>query len=1246
MLATLEDCQTWFIMHIRPSDDLTQLKFDPEVVRRQVDTLNLVRIAANPAVLYTSALKHSDFTNRFASILAPLRLSGDDRSKCEQFAKRNQWGVAQCSVGKSRIFLAEREWVGLEDLLRATEEVLRDDVASEGYANSDAGSAYRSRGLSIPGAGDEDDRMSYGGSEMESNYDSEYGGVAQTPTTPNGGGLPGISNVQISGDEKAEGGVAVVDSLEKGKAGGKKEKTEKKAPKPKRKMTRARCQWLTCTWLSTWWVPWFILSCCGMKQAERQIAWREKVALCVIILLMNAFILFFIVGLGLVLCPKRNVLSPGELSTYNAANSKALVYMYGNYYNAYNEFVDHVNTYGAIANNWANSGVILGHDVSAMFDKSLFWGKPYCGDFPKPADFLLFPIPTGTQNSGGLFYSHGSYPPNKFDHVGSMSTYVKGSVVWDIASIQNQLNGNTRKMIVMYDRVYDVTAFFPPQSEPYSFLGDLATQILKQYGNTGQDTTAQWEYIRKNLPGNWTRAQNCLNDMFYVGNVDHRQDMKCTVPNYVLLAASCLLVFIIGFKFIAALQFGTFKEPEDHDKFIICQVPCYTEGEASLRDTIESLARLDYDDKHKLIFIIADGMIIGSGNDRPTPRIVLDILGVDPSEDPESFAFQSLGDGNKQLNMGKIYSGLYELDGHVVPFIVVVKVGKATERSRPGNRGKRDSQLVLMRFLSRVHFNQAMNPLELEIYHNMKNVIGVDPSYYEYIFSIDADTIVYPDSLNRLVSNMVKDSKIVGICGETQLMNEKKSWVTMIQVYEYFISHHLSKAFESLFGSVTCLPGCFSMYRVRTPLKNIPLIIAPGVISDYSINVVDTLHLKNLLHLGEDRYLTTLLMKHFPAMKTTFTSDAKCKTNAPEKFKVLLSQRRRWINSTVHNLLELLVLPELCGFCCFDMRFVVFIDLFATFVQPAALLYIGYIIYAFTTDPTTQFPLISLIMIGAIYGFQVVIFLMRREWAHIGWMIIYILAVPFFAFYIPLYSFWHFDDFSWGNTRLVVEEGHSKEVVVEEEDFDPADIPLKKWSDYEHERQEKLETQSSVSSYHSKGATGSIRQQSTAPPPMAPASIYDGSQFMSPGAHQPPPTLYAGSVYGAGAPPAPGSAYGGGHASVYGSVYGGYMPAAASVYGGSQAATPGVASGGGGGGTGGDGKRISWATGSQTSSSRSVPTDEEILAQIRVLLSTADLMTVTRKSVRENLSRVFGVDLTSRKDYIHSCIDAVLRGEL
>lgn len=48
-----------------------------------------------------------------------------------------------------------------------------------------------------------------------------------------------------------------------------------------------------------------------------------------------------------------------------------------------------------------------------------------------------------------------------------------------------------------------------------------------------------------------------------------------------------------------------------------------------------------------------------------------------------------------------------------------------------------------------------MNPLELEIYHQIKNVIGVNPTFYEYLFTVDADTTVDPFSLNRLISAYV-----------------------------------------------------------------------------------------------------------------------------------------------------------------------------------------------------------------------------------------------------------------------------------------------------------------------------------------------------------------------------------------------------------------------------------------------------------------------------------------------------------
>lgn len=226
------------------------------------------------------------------------------------------------------------------------------------------------------------------------------------------------------------------------------------------------------------------------------------------------------------------------------------------------------------------------------------------------------------------------------------------------------------------------------------------------------------------------------------------------------------------------------------------------------------------------------------------------------------------------------------------------------------------------------------------------------------------------------------------------------------------------------------------------------MIISDQVIAEYSTCDVDTLHKKNLLSLGEDRYLTTLMTKHFPSMSYKFIPDAFASTAAPETWTVLLSQRRRWINSTIHNLAELVKLKDLCGFCCFSMRFVVFIDLFGTIILPATCGYLAYLIYRVATR-SGQFPLISIIMIAAVYGLQAVIFIIKRQWQHIGWMIIYIMAFPIYSFVLPIYSFWNQDNFTWGNTRIVIgEKGNKQIVALEDEGFNPRSVPLQRWDDY------------------------------------------------------------------------------------------------------------------------------------------------------------------------------------------------------
>jgi chitin synthase len=268
-----------------------------------------------------------------------------------------------------------------------------------------------------------------------------------------------------------------------------------------------------------------------------------------------------------------------------------------------------------------------------------------------------------------------------------------------------------RAVAVYNGMVYDLSDYinFPPTlktPDGTQAPANTDTQFMDQSVvdlftlNSGQDVTHKFDNlaIDSALKG---RMRTCLRNLFLIGKVDNRLSPQCVFSSYILIALSGVMVAVIGFKFIASLSFSSPRAPEDHDKFVVCQVPCYTEDQDSVRRTVESLAKLKYDDKRKLLFIICDGNIVGSGNDRPTPRIVLDVLGADPNQDPEPLSFLSLGDGAKQHNMGKVYSGLYECAGHVVPYVVLVKIGKPTERSRPGNRGKRDSQMVLMHFLNK-----------------------------------------------------------------------------------------------------------------------------------------------------------------------------------------------------------------------------------------------------------------------------------------------------------------------------------------------------------------------------------------------------------------------------------------------------------------------------------------------------------------------------------------------------------------
>jgi chitin synthase len=1176
---TATNVNPYFIFCLKPNDRRIANQFDSKCVRMQVQTFGIAEISQR--------LRNADFSIflPFAEFLglaeADSIVVGSDREKSELVLDEKKWSGNEARVGSTGVFLSERCWA---DIARVGERVLPVYTRDTTYDGGD--------GLLPP----------------HSTYsDSKVRLLNSTDNSPSGAFIYGDESKQgyFGGrdiDGRSDAGASAFNSGDMFKNLETREQMAEKAHDRKMEevdsvpVSGSRKRWLAIVYLLTFWIPDFAIRFIGrMKRKDVRTAWREKLAINMLIWLCCGVAIFFVVGFPSLICPTQHVYSAAELSDSNGKNGH--------------------DSYVAIR------GVVFDLEafIPSHYPKKLisptqlsqYAGTDITGLFPVQVSALCQGVNGTVDPSVQLNYS----PINISGSATIHSNIETNAVYHDFRSFTNDsrpdwfaeqmimLKGSFLKGYVAYSpqylktlatsqasvasingNVYDFTNYLAggrslaapvgkkvPPDVNSDFMDSLVVNLFSQ--KPGQDVTKDWNELPLD-PGLRQRMQLCMDNLFFVGKVDTRNSAQCEFARYFILAISLVLCVIITFKFLAALQFGKKNIPENLDKFIICQVPAYTEDEDSLRRAIDSMARMKYDDKRKLLVIICDGMIIGQGNDRPTPRIVLDILGVPETIDPEPLSFESLGEGMKQHNMGKVYSGLYEAQGHIVPFMVVVKVGKPSEVSRPGNRGKRDSQMILMRFLNRIHYNLPMSPMELEMHHQIRNIIGVNPTFYEYILQVDADTVVAPDAATRMVASMIADTRIIGICGETALSNAKSSVITMIQVYEYYISHNLTKAFESLFGSVTCLPGCFTMYRIRSAEAGKPLFVSKEVVESYAEIRVDTLHMKNLLHLGEDRYLTTLLMKHHPSYKTKFLFRASAWTIAPESWSVFLSQRRRWINSTVHNLVELIPLQQLCGFCCFSMRFVVFIDLMSTVVQPVTVAYIAYLIAWLIID-TSVIPVTAFILLGAIYGLQGIIFVLRRKWEMIGWMIIYILAMPVFSLGLPLYAFWHMDDFSWGNTRVVTGEKGQKVVISDEGKFDPSSIPKKKWEEYQvelWEAQTSRDDRSEISgfSYGTKSYHPAASEYGY--PVVHPTSQLDLPRFGS------RMSLAPSEILG----------------------------------------------------------RPSPTMEMEMSDLANLPSDDSILAEIRDILRTADLMTITKKAVKLELERRFGVNLDAKRAYISS----------
>jgi chitin synthase len=134
------------------------------------------------------------------------------------------------------------------------------------------------------------------------------------------------------------------------------------------------------------------------------------------------------------------------------------------------------------------------------------------------------------------------------------------------------------------------------------------------------------------------------------------------------------------------------------------------------------------------------------------------------------------------------------------------------------------------------------------------------------------------------------------------------------------------------------------------------------------------------------------------------------------------------------------------------MNFMIFMELVGTAVLPAAISFTIYlIVISFFMVPP---PIIPLGLLAAILVSPALLIMLTappRRWGYIFWMCVYLLSLPLWNFILPAYAYWHFDDFSWGETRKIAgtdDKAHG----FKDGEFDSKSIVMRQWEEYERDR--------------------------------------------------------------------------------------------------------------------------------------------------------------------------------------------------
>lgn len=167
---------------------------------------------------------------------------------------------------------------------------------------------------------------------------------------------------------------------------------------------------------------------------------------------------------------------------------------------------------------------------------------------------------------------------------------------------------------------------------------------------------------------------------------------------------------------------------------------------------------------------------------------------------------------------------------------------------------------------------------------------GINISSYPYFINMDSDCLLDDDALSWISRSFMSDKNCIAVGGMMRISNGNdikdhkitnfhmpKNWLARSQVLEYSRSFLVGRAFASKLKSLLVISGAFGAFNKNYVLE----------VGGYSIDSI-----------GEDMDLVMKLHCYMRENKLPynilFSPKAICWTQAPENFKELGGQRRRW----------------------------------------------------------------------------------------------------------------------------------------------------------------------------------------------------------------------------------------------------------------------------------------------------------------------------------------------------------------